>query len=150
MRLSLQGAVESKQETHPNIKVECTRATWTFTYLNGYTINLRGTFTAHVRLIPGSHEPSRVWSSNAHPGYNMKIVQLFFDAETQEKYLSVDVIARGRIPEAPGLTQPEEGEDDTRMNGVAIVNAHVPVEPVNAFGIPQATMRCLEVRFSAS
>lgn len=151
MRLSLQGASETKHDTFPDvIRVECSRATWTFTYSNGYTINLRGAFSAHVRLIPGLHDQGRVWKQKMHPGYGMKIVQLMFDAEVQEKYLALDAVSGNRVPESPGLGHLGDGDDDIRMGEprLLIPNATIPVEPVNAFGIPQATMRCLEVWFS--
>ncbi len=35
--------------------------------------------------------------------------------------------------------------DDGIEQRIVIDRATIPVEPVNAFGIPQATMRCLEV-----
>lgn len=44
--------------------------------------------------------------------------------------------------------------DDEKGNGAEMVihyeRATIPTEPVNAFGVPQATMRCLEVRSFSS
>ena len=59
MRLSLQGAYETKYDGYQDIlKIECIRASWTFQYSNGYIVNLRGAFTALIRIIPGMQEKS--------------------------------------------------------------------------------------------
>ena len=45
---------------------------------------------------------------------------------------------------------PKSEENEERTTGelmLEIADASIPIEPVNAFGIPQASMRCLEVRF---
>lgn len=47
----------------------------------------------------------------------------------------------------PGGGAPPEEEKRWDEPRVIIDRATIPGEPVNAFGIPQATMRCLEVRF---
>lgn len=144
--MSFQGAMESvTDDQHKDIlKVEVVDASWTFVYSNGYVVNLRGALTAWVRFLP--FDPTRPPQAQLAGHGMMKIQQLQFDAERQEKYLALDAILGTRIPESPNLAV--EGDDDRRYDDprYIIANASIPVEPVNAFGIPQATMRCLEVR----
>ena len=83
----------------------------------------------------------------------MKFEHLQFDANVHHKLILVDSIRGtkvGRSPlmgaytHAPGMngmgSQPDRTQD--RVN---YERSSIPGEPVNAFGIPQATMRCLEV-----
>ncbi|KIP05816.1 hypothetical protein PHLGIDRAFT_107766, partial [Phlebiopsis gigantea 11061_1 CR5-6] len=150
MRLSLQGAYETKYDGyHDILKIECHRASWTFQYSNGYIVNLRGAFTALIRIIPGMQEKS-IWLPSKHPGFSMRIMSIAFDAETQEKSLLLDDILGHRKSDSPSLAT--EGDEERALNDPRIIipNASIPVEPVNAFGIPQATMRCLELAESVT
>lgn len=57
-------------------------------------------------------------------------------------------IENARIPTA-NVTIPLASEEDDKWEGpqVTIDQVLIADDPVNAFGIPQATMRCLEVPF---
>ena len=84
-----------------------------------------------------------------------------FDAYEHEKSLSIDAIIGHREPtltprirnvNTPGATPNMAHAEDSRSSSqaqdeyrIVIEKANIPTEPVNAFGIPQATMRCLEV-----
>lgn len=150
MSLNLDGARE-RVISHTHAAVECTHATWTYHYTNGYIVTLRGPLTAHVWAVPS--QGREVWS--------YRFDQLAFDANFHDKYLNMDAILGQRIPDSPrsprALPAPlvngnVEQDDDRRYDDprCIIENASLPAEPVNAFGIPQATMRCLEVRLSMS
>ncbi len=128
--------------------IECNRAVWSFKYTNGYIVHLRGPFTVHMYAVRPTVQSQ--WS--------YRIDEMFFDAENHEKYLNVDSILGPRIPDSPGVSTPQflplpltnghiDSNDDRRYDEprLHIERATVPAEPVNAFGIPQATMRCLEV-----
>ena len=135
--------------TSGHCMVESTHATWSFKYTNGYIVQLRGPLTVHVYAQ----------RTNAQAPWHYRIDELFFDAENHEKYLNVDSILGPRILDSPGAHTPQllplqltnghiDSNDDRRYDEprLHIERATVPAEPVNAFGIPQATMRCLEVR----
>ena len=164
MILSLDGARE--RAVGPNrAVVQCVSATWMFRYLNGYTVILRGPFTAHIIVMRNS------------PSFMLKIDHIQFDGNLCEKLVSIDQIGGSRldanktpqVPNAPTpsptvddvgvppqppsqLPQPPPSpagqRDDERREGPGITyeRAFIPAEPVNAFGIPLITMRCLEVR----
>ena len=163
MRLSLDGARE--RVVGPNhAMVQCVSAMWMYRYLNGYTVILRGPFTAHIVVMPNG------------PSFMLKIDHFQFDCNLYEK-LSMDQIGGSRldanktprVPNAPTpsptvndvgvppqpplqLPQPPPSQagqrDDERREepGITYERAFIPAEPVNAFGLPQITMRCLEVR----
>lgn len=149
MTLSLDGARERLMGQGHAI-VECVHAVWTYKYHNGYTVTLRGPMTAHILVSPNS--PSAPGQAQP-PGYQLKFDQLQFDANYHDKLLSLDAIMRvpdspqqpGGLPLPNGAMQPQD--DDRRYDEprYMIEHASIPAEPVNAFGIPQATMRCLEV-----
>jgi hypothetical protein len=171
MTLSLDGARE--RVVGPNqAVVQCVSAMWTYRYRNGYTVTLRGPFTAHVVVTPNA-------TQNGAPTQSVpKIDHIQFDSNLYEKHVAVDVIVGNRldanktplvrnaptpsptingtgVPPVPSL-QPQQPpplqagqRDDERWEEPRITydRASIPAEPVNAFGIPQATMRCLEVGF---
>jgi hypothetical protein len=90
----------------------------------------------------------------------IKIDQLQFDATSHEKHIALDAISGPRVQMSPAMLEARVGgggtigagggslsEEERRWEEprVTIERANMPGEPVNAFGIPQATMRCLEV-----
>jgi hypothetical protein len=180
MTLSLDGARE--RVVGPNqAVVQCVSAMWTYRYRNGYTVTLRGPFTAHVVVTPNATQNGAPAQSVPPTSFMLKIDHIQFDSNLYEKHVAVDVILGNRldanktplvrnaptpspimngtgIPPAPPqqsqqpLQPPplQAGQrDDERWEEPRITydRATIPAEPVNAFGIPQATMRCLEVSF---
>jgi LIM-domain binding protein len=175
MTLSLDGARE--RVVGPNHAIiQCVSAMWTYRYHNGYTVTLRGPFTAHVFVIPNATQNGPPAQSAPHT-FALKINHIQFDSDRYEKHVSVDVIGGNRLdtnktpqvrnapapsptingagipppppPQLPQPPPPQAGQrDDERWEEPRITyeRAFIPAEPVNAFGIPQATMRCLEVR----
>lgn len=155
MTLSLDGARERLIAQHHAV-VECVSAVWTYKYNNGYTVTLRGPLTVHVIIVPLTSP-----AQPQQPPFTLRFNQLQFDAHTHEKFISLDGIAGQRTVETPktprsrnaptpspngasvGQREEDRQWDDPR---ILIDHASIPGEPVNAFGIPQATMRCLEVR----
>ncbi|KAG9317073.1 LIM-domain binding protein-domain-containing protein [Chiua virens] len=119
-----------------------------------------GPLTVHVFIVPLTSP-----TQPQQPPYTLKFDQLQFDAHTHEKSISLDGISGQRTSEAPktpgvrnaptpspngasiGLREEDRQWDEPR---VLIDHASMPGEPVNAFGIPQATMRCLELAESVS
>jgi len=177
MTLSLDGARE--RIVGPNqAVVQCVSAMWTYRYRNGYTVTLRGPFTAYVAMTPNATQNSASAHSVPPSPYTLKIDHIQFDSNLYEKHVAVDVIGGNRLdanktpqvrnaptptpttngagvpppppPQQPQPQPPPQGgqRDDERWEEPRITyeRAFIPAEPVNAFGIPQATMRCLEVR----
>lgn len=164
MTLSLDGARErfyQQQQQHHTV-VECVTAVWTYKYNNGYTVTLKGPLTAHVLVVanPPSPKNANLPPQQQPPNYTLKFENIQFDANLHEKSLTLDAIGGQRIIESPktprirhpatpnatpnmtGTPREDERKDEPR---IIIERATIPTEPVNAFGIPQATMRCLEV-----
>ena len=160
MTLSLDGARERIYGPGHSV-VECVSAIWTYKYTNGYTVTLRGPLTTHVFITP-VHSPG-----NAQiPQYTLKFDDFQFVANFHEKYIALESIMGSRMLELPKTPrarntptptpagtsmqvqrQLQQVEDDKKWEEprVTIDRGSIPGEPVNAFGIPQATMRCLEV-----
>ncbi|KAH9049205.1 LIM-domain binding protein-domain-containing protein [Lactarius deliciosus] len=170
MTLSLDGARE--RVVGPNhAVVQCVSAMWTYRYHNGYTVTLRGPFTAHVFVIPNTTQNGATAQSAPHSPSTSNLY---------EKHVAVDVIGGNRLdanktpqvrnaptpsptmngvgvpPPLPQPPQPPPAQagqrDDERWEEPRITydRAFIPAEPVNAFGIPQATMRCLELAESVA
>jgi hypothetical protein len=166
MTLTLDGARE-RIYSHGHSVVECVTAVWTYKYQNGYTVTLRGPLTAHV-VITSPHAAGSS-AASSHQGYVLKFEDFQFDANYHDKYISMDAITMGpktgmsespktprsRNTPAPGGSngiQSQSAEDEDKKfeePRIIIERGSIPGEPVNAFGIPQATMRCLEVRLVA-
>ncbi|KAF9551561.1 hypothetical protein CPC08DRAFT_768697 [Agrocybe pediades] len=162
MALSLDGVRE--RHFQPGVPghtiVECPSAVWTWKYLNGYTVSLKGPMSVRVMLVI-SGPPNGAQAAQ----YTLKFDDFSFDAVHHEKTLSVESITGRRVsdpryihmPENSGpvrledrydlITEEERRWDEPKKN---IDRATIPGEPVNAFGIPQATMRCLELAESVS
>lgn len=163
MTLSLDGARERVNPSYPGRSVvECISAIWTYKYTNGYTVMLKGplTLTAIMTQVtpPGNPQvPQFIW----------KFDDFNFDANAHEKFISLEFILGNRMIDRPippnyatsmsGMSsqaqiQQHQIEEDKRCEEPRVLIDHgsIPGEPVNAFGIPQATMRCLELAESVS
>lgn len=178
MTLSLDGARERVVGSNQAI-VQCVSAMWTYRYHNGYTVTLRGPFTAYVSVIPNATQNGAPAQSVPPSSFTLKIDHIQFDSNVYEKHVAVDVIGGNRLdpnktpqvrnaptpsptmngvggpplpPQPPHPPQPPPTQVGQRDDGgweehrITYERAYIPTEPVNAFGIPQATMRCLEVR----
>lgn len=160
MTLSLDGARERPHSAGHSI-VECVGAVWTYKYNNGYTVVLRGPLTVHLVLTP-AYPPGTV-PPPQKPPYMLKFEEFVFDANSHEKYIALDSIMGTRVAGSPKMSRIRNStptpngsssqhqhqlEEDKKWEEprITIERASIPGEPVNAFGIPQATMRCLEVR----
>lgn len=161
MTLSLDGARE-RLVSHHHAVIECVTAAWTCKYTNGYTVTLRGPLTAHIVLVQ-----QNTHSQGAPSQYSLKFKNLEFTANSHDKSISVDSISimdhgnsessspktprtrNASTPTTNGSAIQTKVEDDKKWEEPRVIYDHVsiPGEPVNAFGIPQATMRCLEVCF---
>lgn len=168
MSISLDGARERsilpQQFPVPSILVECPECVWTYRYRTGYIVTLKGPLKAHVVVLPAGAK-----------GPQIKFENITFESKTHEKSLKLDAILGVRSEATPAsrnvtprikhemisgqLSASPEGEGSRASGGrtedgyeqvIVIDHATIPVEPVNAFGIPQATMRCLEVCGSSS
>ena len=156
MSLTLDGARERFFGQGHSV-VECVSAVWTYRYVNGYTVTLRGPLTVHVIIAATG------------PGLSaqtLKFEDFQFDANMHDKYIASDAIVGMRVLEridprvfldlqaaataADTVITPQQEEDRWAEPRIFITNAVLPGEPVNAFGIPQATMRCLELAESVS
>ena len=140
MSLTLDGARE-RLSSNTQATVDCPEATWTYRYENGYNIVLRGPFTAHLAITA---EPSA--GPNGTASYAVRIEQIVFDSMTHEKLINIEDIEGHRVASSPSAPL-TFGDVDPRyeLPRWHIADASFPAEPINAFGVPQATMRCLEV-----
>lgn len=160
MTLSLDGARERLQFTNHAV-VECVTAAWTYKYTNGYTVTLRGPLTAHIIMVPNAPRPPG--APTPQQPYSLKFESLEFGASFHDKSISIESIIgirsepspsrtphtrNAQTPTANGITGPGDEDGKSEEPRVHYEQASIPGEPVNAFGIPQATMRCLEVRSS--
>lgn len=156
MTLSLDGARE-RIYSQGHAVVECVTAVWTYKYSNGYTVTLRGPLTAHVVIASTQSSSSQLTAAQA--SYQLKFDHFQFDANHHDKSIALDSIVGQRQFEAPKIRhvvsptpggssmQQQQREEDKKWEEPRVVIEHgfLPGEPVNAFGIPQATMRCLEL-----
>jgi len=138
MTLSADGASERPVDGSHSI-IECIIAEWTFKYRNGYTVALRGPLTCNVTVVPPSaseHTPAL---------HSLKFDKILFDANVHNKLVALGAIKGDGIysSEAPQL--PIATTMDTRQEEEEEEEEDIPGDPVNAFGIPQASLRCLEV-----
>lgn len=179
MTFCLDGARERIERTTGHITLECVTAVWTYKYSNGYTITLRGPLTARIMMTavypPGSDpDPNPPRSSDSPPDqYVYKFDEFQFEANYHDKYIALESVLGPRTIEMPPLPhtpmgttahiptlqslsaaeQSQSGLDDEKRweePRVLIEHGSIPGEPVNAFGIPQATMRCLELAESVT
>lgn len=165
MSISIDGARErplmSQQFPYPSIYVDCPESVWTYRYRTGYIVTLRGPLTAHLYPVP---------SVAGSKGPHLKFESITFESKAHEKSLKLDSIIgirsdatpasrhdtprikhdavgglQSASPEGEGSSSSAGRTEDGQEQMIVIERATIPVEPVNAFGIPQATMRCLEV-----
>lgn len=156
MTLSLDGAIERNTSLTTAV-VNCVAAVWTYKYFNGYTITLKGPLVANIVAVPLPSQDGVTMPLGVQ--YSLKLDSLTFDALLHEKSLSVESIIGHRqlqhamshgwdVPmQLIGSLSMMRQEADRVWDEplISIEGAKIPEEPVNAFGIPQATMRCLEV-----
>lgn len=137
------GLIEERLEKSPAvIKVLVPSAQWIFKFSNGHTVVLRGPLVACVRIIPGYSAPLE-----EPTGFTLRFEHLQFDAEFHDKSFALDRLLASRLPESPSVAASENENDERRYEErILLGRVQIPSEPVNGFGIPQATMRCLEVR----
>ncbi|KAK2462278.1 hypothetical protein APHAL10511_005584 [Amanita phalloides] len=157
MTLSLDGARERPYPRNPHhCIIECPSAVWTYRYSNGYTVTLRGPMTAHVVMSQPTLSSSDAASNFQGGQRHLKFENLQFDADQHDKFIMLDTVMSSRLSDSsirkePALTangiQIQFQDDVTRWEEprIMIERCLIPGEPVNAFGIPQATMRCLEL-----
>ena len=139
MTLSLDGAHESV--VGPNCAiVQCASAMWTYRYHNGYTVTLRGPFTASVAVIR-NETLDGTEARTAPPTFMLKLDHIQFDLNVFEKRVALDVIGGHQLDTNNVL----QLRDSSTPTSIIYERAFIPADPVNAFGIPQATMRYLEV-----
>ncbi|KAJ6612158.1 LIM-domain binding protein-domain-containing protein [Mycena sp. CBHHK59/15] len=146
MSLTLDGARERLFAPGHAI-VECVTAVWTYRYNNGHIVTLRGPLTAHLVICsPAPHHPAAPQGSGTPP-YVLKFDDFEFDAHSHDKYIALESIVGSRKVEEPAPAANGAGDEDKKWEEprLLIENGSIPGEPVNAFGIPQATMRCLEL-----
>lgn len=143
--------------------LECNNAHWTYHYRSGYIVTLRGNLSVTLVATPGANSPQQNGAQPLPPAM-YKFDSLTFNAKTHDKSIRVERIegrrheARDRPPAVKnepspmsmsGSSPPQQledlGQDSNRV--IPLEDALIPSEPVNAFGIPQAAMRCLEVRY---
>lgn len=150
MVLQLDG-VKERLVTNQLCTIECTNAVWTYKYTNGYVVTLRGPLTATVAVVPTS--PLQATNPANAGSYMLKLEYLQFDANSHEKLLLSDAISGPRREESPhtprliprlppGQNGAMRSDDEDRRvdeGRVYITQASIPAEPVNAFGIPQAS-----------
>lgn len=150
MSLTLDGARERLYAPGHAI-VECVTAVWTYRYNNGHIVTLRGPLTVHLVICsPAPHTQAQQANGNGSPPYVLKFDDFEFDAHSHDKYIALEAIAGSRKTEEPVSAVNGVGDEDKKWDEprLLIENGSIPGEPVNAFGIPQATMRCLEVSVS--
>ncbi|KAF7313412.1 hypothetical protein HMN09_00497100 [Mycena chlorophos] len=144
MSLTLDGARERLYGAGHAI-IECVSAIWTCRYHSGHVVTLRGPLVIHLMLCtvaPGSA------AAGAGAQYTLKFDNFEFDAVSHDKYIALDAISGTRREDestTPGATGMPDDEKQWEEPRAVLENASIPGEPVNAFGIPQATMRCLEL-----
>ncbi|KAJ3755359.1 LIM-domain binding protein, partial [Lentinula raphanica] len=160
MTLTLDGARE-RLYAYGHAIVECVAAVWTYKYNNGYTVALRGPLTVHVVVtaLPaaGHGPPANADNATQNQRFQLKFEDFQFDASYHDKYIALESIMGPRSIESPKGSNPPPSSSSTNPPGYAypssawdeprvmISQGFIPGEPVNAFGIPQATMRCLEL-----
>ncbi|KAJ7431564.1 LIM-domain binding protein [Mycena galericulata] len=128
---------------HPTVKCECESAVWTHRYNTGHIVTLRGRLTACFVICTTAH--AQVQKNGAPPGpYVLNFDYFEFEAYSHDTYIALDGIAGSRKAEKPAMNG-SRGEEQWEEPRLLIGNASIPGEPINAFCIPQATMRFLEL-----
>ncbi|KIJ56913.1 hypothetical protein M422DRAFT_150091, partial [Sphaerobolus stellatus SS14] len=159
MNFMLEGLVERYLGSGTAI-IECPQAQWLWRFHDGHVVSLRGNFSCQVSAYCNP-------SGAPDQQYFLKFDTMTFDSNSHEKMILLDSIRGTRLPEnvqkTPATTTQGSPEGSSSSKASAIVkseeaperqldterividHAILPSEPINAFGIPQASMRCLEV-----
>jgi hypothetical protein len=91
MTLSLDGASEESYARNPHrCVIECLSATWTYRYCARYMVILRGKMTAHVVVSQPAPSSPDLASPFPDEQRHLKIENLQFDADQQDKVFLVD------------------------------------------------------------
>jgi hypothetical protein len=147
MHIDMDMVSEERPDGHDDvIRIFCPSVRWTFKFQSGYTVVLRGPLAAHIRIISGYSAPFPEL-----PGFTLRCEHLQFDGETHEKLFPLDKLLSSRHPDSPSIrpaSVESDGEERRYDDRYHLDGLQIPIEPVNGFGIPQATMRCLEVSLS--
>jgi hypothetical protein len=155
MSFSFDSLAERPGDGQGRVLLDCA-AVWTHRYENGYVVALRGALAVQLVLV-ATPQAQPVW----------RIESFVFDSTTHDKYIQVDSVlgpagpvmrglgaprpppltnGNGGTPQMPPPPYEAEGPQHVPVDGrIKIEQAWVPADPCNGFGIPQATMRCLEV-----
>ncbi|KAG8950948.1 hypothetical protein FRC04_007012 [Tulasnella sp. 424] len=190
--------------------VDCTNASFTYTFDSGYVVVLSGPLRAHIYIVPNqasqstdrpSHQPHPE-QGQPGPGHSLKFNYIEFTSKKVSKTIDPNAIKGPRMllpfPASSGVWIEAESPMSV-MNGMmggdtpvnSLVNGHestgsgesssptlvsgsrtassantlmggpgergwvmervfLPAEPVNAFGIPESTMRILELAESVA
>ncbi|KAL4063718.1 LIM-domain binding protein-domain-containing protein, partial [Scleroderma citrinum] len=120
MSLSFDGARERLSSQNCAV-VECDSAVWTHNYTSGSTVTLRGPLTVHVRICPHANQtPTR----SQRLAWSLKFYHFQFSSFIHEKFYTT--------PSPNRVLSQQRAEEEGIWE--------------NPFGIPQAALRCLEVR----
>jgi hypothetical protein len=94
-------------------------------------------------------------AQTGQPPFTLKIDHLQFDANFHDKYITIDAIVGQRVGKSPNVRNAmtpimngigsQQQQPDGKDDRIHFERSSLPGDPVNAFGVPQATMRCLEV-----
>lgn len=142
--------------------IECPDAQWIWRFYDGHIVVLRGAFSCQISAFYNSH------ATSDQPPYTLKFDSMNFDSTSHDKLINLDAIQGTRgvenVQKTPSTTT-QGSPDNASSSGasantlrsddsdrlfdpdprVVIDHALLPPEPINSFGIPQASMRCLEV-----
>lgn len=151
------------------VQIETAHAEWIYRFSNGYRVALKGmlsvTYEASIIRPASAVGPGPTLATVNPEEVKLLITAFDMNVSEYEKYIKLDSISGERTREdvtmypyrVPGAPEPPSGStqaiaeeaDRRRRSGeeprIQITRATMPGEPINAFGIPQATMRCLEV-----
>ena len=87
--------------------------------------------------LDGTDARTASWPST----FILKFDHIQFDSNVYKKRVAVDVIGGNRLD----TNNIQQFRDASTPTSIIYECAFVPVDPMDVFGIPQATMRCLEV-----
>lgn len=143
--------------------IECPDAQWIWRFYDGHVVILRGAFSCQISAFYNSR------ATVDQPPYTLKFETMSFDSNSHDRLITLESIQGTRgvenVQKTPSTTT-QGSPDNASSSGasannvktedaadrlleadprVMIDHALLPPEPINAFGIPQASMRCLEV-----
>lgn len=162
MNLVLDGARERSIAPGTSI-IDCPEAQWIWRFYDGHVVILRGAFSCQISAFHNSQA-----TSDQLP-YTLKFESMSFDSNSHDRLITLESIKGTRgvenLQKTPSTTTQGSPEGTLSSSGgsastgkvedavdrlfddprVMIDHALLPPEPINSFGIPQASMRCLEV-----